>query len=103
MTSKQIPNRALAPNASSVRRNLFHHHLSRRPTGPSSSAVAKDPAEGEKDASNDIVAKDGNGNYQVLVPKLPPLEDDDEAQEEEMGNERGRGFEPVEQPSQTSY
>lgn len=87
-----MPSRALATNSSSVRRNLFHHHLSRRPTGTSSAAVAKDSHEIEKDASNDIVVKDGNGNYQVLVPKLPPLDDDDGALEEEMGNERGREF-----------
>ena len=87
MTSKQVPNRAPTTSNASVRRNLFHHHLSRRPTSASASTLAKDAHEANHDETNDIVAKDSDGNFQVLVPALPPLEDD-ETQDEELGNER---------------
>ncbi|KAL5360324.1 hypothetical protein BJX96DRAFT_69920 [Aspergillus floccosus] len=88
----------------SVRRNLFHHHLSRRPvstappnpslpsgtaggvSGLSSHIIA--PATNESTSSlssgsgdtGEIVVRDKNGGYKLDVPVLPPVvgEDDDE-------------------------
>ena len=87
MASKPAVSRTAASSTSSVRRNLFNHHLSRRPTSASTSTSATTLQDSLQDDSSDIVAKDRNGNYQVQIPLLPPL-DDDQAQEEEVGNEK---------------
>ena len=87
MASKSTISRPTAIGASNVRRNLFHHTLSRRPTSASTSTSATTLQEGPQDESLDIVVKDRNGNYQVQVPLLPPL-DEDQAQEEDSGNEK---------------
>lgn len=77
----------------SVRRNLFQNHLSRRPvstSGPSSgssglsSQVAQSNAP-ESNSSlavgsmddNEIVVKDKNGSYKLEIPVLPPIMGDD--------------------------
>ncbi|PWY83043.1 hypothetical protein BO70DRAFT_429100 [Aspergillus heteromorphus CBS 117.55] len=88
----------------SVRRNLFHHHLSRRPgaTGPAASSTQDNASNGasglpshlpqstSSDSSSslssgpidngEIVVKDKNGSYKLDIPVLPPLvgEDGDE-------------------------
>ncbi|KAM0793829.1 hypothetical protein BDR22DRAFT_895839 [Usnea florida] len=87
MASKSSASRPAASSTSSVRRNLFHHTLSRRPTSASTSTSATTLQENPQDESLDIVVKDRNGNYQVEVPHLPPL-DEDQAQEEDSGNEK---------------
>ena len=87
MASKSTASRSAVTGNSSVRRNLFHHTLSRRPTSASTSTSATTLQEGSQDESSDIVVKDRNGNYQVQVPILPPL-DEDQAQEEDSGNEK---------------
>lgn len=87
MASNSTASRSAATVTSSVRRNLFHHTLSRRPTSASTSTSATTLQEGSQDESSDIVVKDGNGNYEVQVPLLPPL-DEDQAQEEDSGSER---------------
>ena len=70
-----------------MRRNLFHHHLSRRPTSASTSTSATTLQDAIHDDSNDLVEKDSNGNFKVEVPTLPAL-DDDQAVEEDLGGER---------------
>ncbi|KAF6241547.1 hypothetical protein HO173_000258 [Letharia columbiana] len=87
MASKSTASRSAATGTSSVCRSLFHHTLSRRPTSASTSTSATTLQEGSQDESSDIVVKDRNGNYQVQVPLLPPL-DEDQAQEEDSGNEK---------------
>ena len=87
MTSKPSSTRMTGTSNTGVRRNLFHHHLSRRPTSTSTSTSSTTLQEAIHDDSNDIVEKDSNGNPQIRVPVLPPL-DDDQAEEEEMGTER---------------
>ena len=94
MASKPIAPRSAAIGTSSVRRNLFHHTLSRRPTSTSTSTSATTLQEGSQDESLDIVIKDRNGNYQVQVPLLPPL-DEDQAQEEDSGNEKESAICPL--------
>lgn len=69
--------------SSSVRRNLFHHHLSRRPTSTSTSTSATTLQELPQDDSSEIAVRDLNGDYQVQIPRLPPM-DDDQAQEDEV-------------------
>ncbi len=61
---------------SHVRRNLFHHHLSRRPTSASTSTSATTMQETLQDNSSEIVIRDQNGDPSVQIPHLPPLEDD---------------------------
>ncbi len=66
--------------ATSVRRNLFHQHLSRRPTTSSTSTSAEtlrldiDP---ESDSS-DIVIRDQNGEFQIGDPPIQTLDDQEE-------------------------
>ena len=93
MASKSTASRSAATGTSSVRRNLFHHTLSRRPTSASTSTSATTLQEGSPDESSDIVVKDRHGNYQVQVPLLPPL-DEDQAQEEDSGNEKESAVRP---------
>ncbi|KAJ5753808.1 uncharacterized protein N7511_007961 [Penicillium nucicola] len=102
----------MGPN--SVRRNLFHGNLSRRPAsaGPPNGAVppnpsnlANRPSHRLKPTSSDmgpssrplkttenkeIVVKDRNGSYKLEVPTLPPpmIEEDGE----ELGELEGEAF-----------
>ena len=82
MALKPPASQAPTNATSSVRRNLFHHHLSRRPTGPSTSTSATALQEPLPDSSSDIVIRDINGNYAVQIPLLPPLEDDQVPEDE---------------------
>ncbi|KAL9129858.1 MAG: hypothetical protein Q9217_001813 [Psora testacea] len=89
MASKSSSTRATATSTAGVRRNLFHHHLSKRPTSASTTTSTTTLQETIHDDSNEIVAKDSNGNFKLQVPVLPPVEDD-QAQEEDMGSERDK-------------
>ncbi len=86
MTSRNNPSRTTT-SASNVRRNLFHHHLSRRPTSASTSTSATTLQASPEDNSADIVIRDKNGNYQVELPLLPAVGEEqgpeDEAKEKE--------------------
>ncbi|KAL3479435.1 hypothetical protein BJX99DRAFT_70565 [Aspergillus californicus] len=109
---------------SSVRRNLFHNHLSRRPvstSGPSngpsglssqvlqSSAPESNPALSTGPVDNgEIVVKDKNGGYKLDIPVLPPIvgEDGDEMEGIEGGATGGSstvatGADPAEQGGMT--
>ncbi|KAI9369787.1 hypothetical protein BJX61DRAFT_126342 [Aspergillus egyptiacus] len=74
---------------SSVRRNLFHNHLSRRAASTSgaesaSSGLSSQVLQSSAPESNsalpapvddgEIVVKDKNGGYKLDIPVLPPLE-----------------------------
>ncbi|MCJ1260258.1 hypothetical protein MMC22_000118 [Lobaria immixta] len=84
MASKPTSSRPpTTSTSSSVRRNLFHHHLSRRPTSTSTSTSATTLQELPQDDSSEIAVRDLNGDYQVQIPRLPPM-DDDQAQEDEV-------------------
>ncbi len=91
-----MPERRQASSSSStirstgVRRNLFHQHLSRRPTTSSTSTSAEtlrldiDP---ESDSS-DIVIRDKNGDFEIEDPPIQPFDEQEEgghidAQEDE--------------------
>lgn len=70
MTTRGNTSRVPAPS-SNVRRNLFHHHLGRRPTSASTSTSATTLQASPEDSSADIVIRDKNGNYQVDIPLVP--------------------------------
>ena len=63
-----------------VRRNLFHQHLSRRPTTSSTSTSAETlrlDIEPESDTS-DIVIRDKNGDFETGDPPIQNLDDQEE-------------------------
>ncbi|KAI9859353.1 MAG: hypothetical protein M1813_006690 [Trichoglossum hirsutum] len=80
MSTRSTTSRSGAPG---VRRNLFHHHLSRRPTTSSTSTSASTLPASPEDTSADIVIRDKNGNYQVEIPLMP-----EERQQETMEKEK---------------
>ena len=87
MASK-APTRVPAQSSVGVRRNLFHHHLSRRPTGTSTSTSSIPQQQARvSEEENEIVARDSDGNYVLRIPALPPL-DEEQMQDEDMGHER---------------
>ena len=59
-------------SSSSSRRNLFHQHLSRRPTASSTATsvttTIQTPVE---EADEEIVVRDKDGSYQFEVPGIP--------------------------------
>lgn len=80
-----------APAASSslrtanVRRNLFHQHLSRRPTTSSTSTSAETlrlDHEHESETS-DIVIRDKNGDFEVLDAGAQDVDEEDDIDEED--------------------
>ena len=73
MTSRSTSARQPSSN-SNVRRNLFNH-LGRRPTNSSSTSATREP-ETTHDDSTDILLRDRSGSYQVQMPVLPALEED---------------------------
>lgn len=79
MTSRTTRNNSSA----SSRRNLFHQHLSRRPTasstGTSVTTTIQTPTE---DASEEIVIRDKDGSYQFEVPGLPVAGQDEVTEKE---------------------
>ena len=94
MASKPTSSRNPPTNLSDVRRTLFNHTLTRRPTTSSKTIVPSSSQREESkihDDSDDIVVRDRNGNFQVVVPTLPPLEDE-QAQEEEDARDTESAF-----------
>ncbi|KAL4898485.1 hypothetical protein BDV59DRAFT_197389 [Aspergillus ambiguus] len=112
----------------SVRRNLFHHHLSRRPvsTAPPNVSIASATTSGISGLSShvltsaasestsslssgsgdtgDIVVRDKNGGYKLDVPILPPIvgEDGEEMEGvEDSGATGGSGTTGVDSTTQT--
>ncbi|KAE9374426.1 hypothetical protein N431DRAFT_335108 [Stipitochalara longipes BDJ] len=82
-------------SSNNVRRNLFHQHLSRRPTTSSTSTSAEtlrldvDP---ESDSS-EIVIRDKNGEFEIGDPPMQSFDEQEEggngdAQEDEKERQR---------------
>ncbi len=86
MTIRPNASRATT-STSNVRRNLFPHHLGRRPTSASTSTSATTLQASPEDNGQDIVIRDKNGNYQVDIPLVPAVGDehgsDDDMKEKE--------------------
>jgi hypothetical protein len=77
---------------SNVRRNLFHHHLSRRPASVSTSTSAT-TLETSSDANNsDIVSRDKDGNYEVETQTIPPIGEEQQESEREKIKQDKRMF-----------
>jgi hypothetical protein len=82
-----MPERRQATTSSSssrttnnVRRNLFHQHLSRRPTTSSTSTSAETlrlDIEPESDSS-DIVIRDKNGEFEIGDPPMQSFDEQEE-------------------------
>jgi len=72
---------------SNVRRNLFHHHLSRRPASASTSTSAT-TFEAPTDSSSDIVSRDQNGNYQVETQVIPPIGEEQQQLENDENKDK---------------
>ncbi|KAI4207352.1 MAG: hypothetical protein LQ346_000601 [Caloplaca aetnensis] len=91
MASRPTASRApTGTNANPTRRNLFHSHLIRRPTGPTASgSIATSNAapspELPHDDSSDVVMRESNGEPQVQMPQLLSLDDEQAAK----GNKGG--------------
>lgn len=77
-------------SSSNVRRNLFHHHLGRRPTSASTSTSATTLQASPEDTSADIVIRDKNGNYQVDIPLVPAVGEEQGLEEDVKERERTR-------------
>ena len=88
MATKPAPSLSAHSSKTTVRRNLFHHQLSRRPTSTSTSMSGSTLQEPLPDNSSDIVVKDRNGNYQVDIPLLPPLDEEQMQEEDEAAMEK---------------
>ncbi|KAI9759279.1 MAG: hypothetical protein M1835_000404 [Candelina submexicana] len=81
------PTASRTTTASGVRRNLFHPHLSRRPTSSTASNSTSATTilqTSPEDNSDDIVIRDKNGNYQVEVPLMPIEQNDDPHEKEKI-------------------
>ena len=83
MTSRRPAPRTTT--ASGVRRNLFSHSLSRRPTTSSTSGTSATTLQVVSEEANaDIVARDEHGNYLLEQPTMTPMPRN-ELQEERGG------------------
>ncbi|TVY32962.1 hypothetical protein LSUB1_G006632 [Lachnellula subtilissima] len=75
-----------------VRRNLFHQHLSRRPTTSSTSTSAETlrlDIEPESDTS-DIVIRDKNGEFEVGDPPMGSFDEQEDGNSDALEDERER-------------
>jgi hypothetical protein len=76
----------------SVRRNLFHQHLSRRPTTSSTSTSAEtlrldtEVASDDGSSNSDIVLRDKNGEFLVEGEDVGEMECEEEGEEGEGGD-----------------
>lgn len=85
MTSRQPVPRTTT--ASGVRRNLFSHSLSRRPTTSSTSGTSATTLQvASEEANADIVARDEHGNYLLEQPTMTPMPRNELQEEREVEN-----------------
>ncbi|KAL8734485.1 MAG: hypothetical protein Q9166_001384 [cf. Caloplaca sp. 2 TL-2023] len=95
MTSRPPSSRAPTGTvANPVRRNLFHSHMTRRPTGAAAAGTTTAPNNNKNtfmpemqrhDDSSDIIMRDHNGDPQFQMPQMLPMDD-----EQNGGNEEER-------------
>ena len=85
MASRPPPTRAPTATTSQVRRNLFNHHLSRRPTSASTSTSTTTIHEPLPEGSNsDIVVRNEDGKYLDTIP-MTLLFDEEQGIDEDKG------------------
>lgn len=87
---RQVSSSTTNSRSTGVRRNLFHQHLSRRPTTSSTSTSAETlRLDNEHDlGTSDIVIRDKNGDFDIGDPPMQSLDEPEEggqvdAQEDE--------------------
>jgi len=90
---RQLPSSSSSRSLTGVRRNLFHQHLSRRPTTSSTSTSAETlRLDNEQESeTSDIVVRDRNGDFEIADPPMTSEQeegDHDEAQEDEKERRR---------------
>lgn len=82
MPERRLPATSTSATSRStgVRRNLFHQHLSRRPTTSSTSTSAETlRLDGEHESeTSDIVVRDRNGDFEIADPPLVSLDEQDD-------------------------
>lgn len=90
-TSTSVPRRSTVPASSNVRRTLFHHNARNPSTSTSTSTTTLQETlqDSSQDDSFEIVVKDSDGNYDVFIPFLPPL-DDEQAREDDTTEKESR-------------
>ena len=73
-----------------VRRNLFHQHLSRRPTTSSTSTSAETLRldHDHESETSEIVIRDKNGDFEVLDASSQDLDEEDDIDDEDPGVEK---------------
>jgi len=79
--------------ATNVRRNLFHQHLSRRPTTSSTSTSAETlrlDIEHELSDTSDIVIRDKNGEFAIGDPPMQSFDEQEEGGGDAHEDERER-------------
>jgi hypothetical protein len=83
---RQVPSSSSTTRSTGVRRNLFHQHLSRRPTTSSTSTSAETlRLDGEQESeTSDIVIRDRNGDFEIADPPMEPLDEQDEGGHEDF-------------------
>ena len=75
-----------------TRRNLFHQHLSRRPTASSTAGTSATTIQAvSEDTGDEIVVRDKNGNYQFELPVMPIAGQDEVMEKESMFGSRAVG------------
>ena len=85
MASRPPPTRAPTATTSQVRRNLFNHHLSRRPTSASTSTSTTTIHEPVPESSNsDIVVRNEDGKYLDTIP-MTLIVDEEHGTDEDKG------------------
>ncbi|PSS10594.1 hypothetical protein M430DRAFT_21949 [Amorphotheca resinae ATCC 22711] len=92
---RQVSSSTTNSRSTGVRRNLFHQHLSRRPTTSSTSTSAETlRLDNEHDlGTSDIVIRDKNGDFDIGDPPMQSLDEPEEggqvdAQEDEKERQR---------------
>lgn len=89
-SSSSLPRQHTA--TTSVRRNLFHQHLSRRPTTSSTSTSAEtlrldnEIASDDGSSNGDIVLRDKNGEFLVEGEDVGEMDHEEEGEEREGGD-----------------
>ena len=85
MASRPPPSRAPTAPSSHVRRNLFNHHLSRRPTSASTSTSATTVHESPSESSSsEILVRNEEGKYLDTIP-MALLPDEEQVADDEKG------------------
>jgi hypothetical protein len=91
-----VPSTSTTSRPAGVRRNLFHQHLSRRPTTSSTSTSAETLRLDNDHATDtsDIVVRDQNGDFDIGdPPAAPPM--DEPGQEVHIELEEDESWSPL--------